>query len=68
MSVLVLYHTNWELVDSSNIKYGFMQVVFSVKLEQIGSKFASLCSIRWVELKFKLTFVVVGWKCILISR
>jgi len=46
----MLYHTNWENVDSSNIEYGFylglfihflVKVTFSVKLEKTGSKSVS---------------------------
>jgi hypothetical protein len=46
LSLLVLYHTNWENADSSNTEYGFylglfipflVKVMFSVKLVKTGS-------------------------------
>jgi hypothetical protein len=62
----MLYHTNLEIADSSNIEYGFylglcvhfhVKAMFSVKLGQA----ANLCIIGWAKSKFKLTFVAVGW-------
>ena len=50
LSVLVLYHTNWEIADSSNTEYGFylglfiqlhVQIMFFIKPEQTGSKSVS---------------------------
>jgi len=62
----VLYHTNWKNADSSNIEYGFylglfihflVKVMFSVKLEQTGSKSVS----HWVgEIKVEV-YICGSW-------